>query len=339
MALPTGTAGVFAPVNVAGVLYGKTPVDTPLFNAIRGTKQSQSREFVVSSMYELGAASQPAISETASVTAPTPAYVERDQETNVTQIFQRAVAVTYRKQSNADELTGLNLAGQSNNVPSELSFQIARQLDSIRNDMEYTIINGVYQKATNADEADKTRGLIAAAQIAIDAAGDELTPDLLLAVARALAENSPRGLNGVVGILNAEQLVQLNKIIMAEGLRVSPNTAGSNLLTYYTPFGTLNFIEGGHRFMPNGTALFANLSVCSHVMQPVPGKGNFFYETLAKTGAAETGQIYGQWGLDHGPGIFHAKITGLATSTEPVNGLKVFVTNTTTSPVPTKEVV
>jgi len=50
------------------------------------------------------------------------------------------------------------------------------------------------------------------------------------------------------------------------------------------------------------------------VWQIVPGKGNFFYEPLARTGAAETGQIFGKFGLDYGADFYHGTITNLATS-------------------------
>ena len=335
MALPTGTAGVFAPVNIAGALFNKTDTRTPLFNMLGGVAVG-SREFLTGAEYSLGSASQPAISETASLTAPTPSFTERTQGTNVTQIFQRAVSVTYRKSSNTDALTGLNLAGQNNNVPSELSFQLGNRLAEIRNDMEYTILNGTYNKATTADEADKTRGIIEAiSSNTVAAGGAELDPEMLIEIARQLSEASPYGLQGVVGILNAEQIVQLNKIVTNEGQRTvtTMDAAGSNLLGYRTPFGTLNFMEGGHRYAPNGTAVFANLGIMKNVLQPVPGKGNFFYEALAKTGAAESGQIYGQWGLDHGHEWMHAKITGLATTTTKQTAPKVFISNGSDAPL------
>lgn len=333
MALPTGTAGVFAPVNVAGVLFSKTDIRTPLFNMLGGVTVG-SREFLVGSEYELGSASQPAISETASLTAPTPSFTERTQAKNVTQIFHRAVATTYRKMSDAESLTGLNLEGLTNNVPSETAFQIANRLAEVRNDIEYTILNGVYNLATTPDTIDKTRGLIAAITTnTVAAGGEELSPDMLIQVARDISGLSPYGLNGVVGILNSEQIVQLNKIILNEGQRASMAEAGSNLLTYLTPFGRLNFLEGGHRYAPNGTAVFANLGACRNVLQPVPGKGNFFYEPLAKTGAGESGQIYGQWGLDHGHEWIHAKITGLATTTTAMTAPKVYVSNPADEPV------
>ena len=338
MALPTGYAGVFDPVNVAGVLYSKTDTRTPLFNMLGGFTTA-SREFLVSSEYELGAASQPAISETASVTAPTPTFTDREQSKNVTQIFQKSIAVTYRKMSDTASLTGLNIEGLENNVPNELATQIAHRIAEMRNDMEYTILNGAYNLATTADEIDKTRGLIAATDShEIAAGGDELNPELLIRLAKSLHDNSPFGLQGIVGILNSEQMVQLNKIVLAEGQRVSMSEAGSNMLRYNTPFGVLNFLEGGHRYMPNGTALFANLSVCRNAVQPVPGKGFAFYEPLSKTGAAETGQVYAQWGLDHGPEWMHAKITGLAETTTATTAPQVFITNSSEAPVYTSAV-
>jgi hypothetical protein len=63
--------------------------------------------------------------------------------------------------------------------------------------------------------------------------------------------------------------------------------------------------------MPAGTIALVDMSVVNPVFQPVPGKGNFFYEELAKTGAAEKGQIFGQFGLAHGPAFMHGTITNL----------------------------
>ena len=51
--------------------------------------------------------------------------------------------------------------------------------------------------------------------------------------------------------------------------------------------------------------LAIEVSVCAPVFQPVPGKGVLFYEPLSKTGASESGQIFGQIVLDHGPAFMH----------------------------------
>ena len=54
--------------------------------------------------------------------------------------------------------------------------------------------------------------------------------------------------------------------------------------------------------------------IMAPVEQLVPGKGNFFTEPLAKTGAGEKKQIFGQMGLDHGPEWYSAKIINLDTN-------------------------
>ena len=56
----------------------------------------------------------------------------------------------------------------------------------------------------------------------------------------------------------------------------------------------------------------AKLGQCRPVFLEVPGKGHFFAEPLAKTGAAEKVQLYGEVGLDYGNEMAHGVITGLA---------------------------
>lgn len=55
----------------------------------------------------------------------------------------------------------------------------------------------------------------------------------------------------------------------------------------------------------------ADVAQIAPVFQPVPGKGNFFEEELAKNGASDRIQIYGQIGLAHAPAFLHGAITGL----------------------------
>ena len=61
-------------------------------------------------------------------------------------------------------------------------------------------------------------------------------------------------------------------------------------------------------------------------------KGNFFLEPLARTGAGEKYQIFGQIGLDHGPEWFHAIIEDLSTEFVAPEGQKfVAVSQTATA--------
>ena len=86
-----------------------------------------------------------------------------------------------------------------------------------------------------------------------------------------------------------------------------------NVKQIETDFGNI-MVMPAHRFQTTSVLAIYDLSVVSPVYQPIPGKGNFFYEELAKTGASENGQLYGKFGLDHGPEFMHGKITGLTTS-------------------------
>ena len=58
-----------------------------------------------------------------------------------------------------------------------------------------------------------------------------------------------------------------------------------------------------------------NMNVIKPVFRNIVGKGaGVFYEDLAKVGASERGQLYGEMGLDYGSERFHGKITNLTTA-------------------------
>jgi hypothetical protein len=135
-------------------------------------------------------------------------------------------------------------------------------------------------------------------------------------------------------------LFQLNADAQQNGLTIVPADStinGIQLQMLVTPLGTIYLKE--LKYLPAGTAILFNPSVMAPVYQPVPGKGNFFLEQLAKTGAGEKYQLFGQIGLDHGPEWYHAKFTGIATTfTKPDYIKNVYIKNTTADPVNTKTV-
>lgn len=145
----TGQGNTWNLPNYAGELFTADSTNTPFLSAIGGLTggmQTTDFEFPTDSQYSFPQAAQPAISEQASTTAPEATSFVREQKTNVTQIFQEKVSVTYVKLSNSGRMSGLNTAGQQNNVPDEKSWQIARALEKIARDVEYTFINGVFAK-------------------------------------------------------------------------------------------------------------------------------------------------------------------------------------------------
>lgn len=89
----------------------------------------------------------------------------------------------------------------------------------------------------------------------------------------------------------------------------SRNVGGVNLTTLVTDFGVLNIMLD--RQIPQGTLAVVALEMCRPVYLEIPGKGHFFAEPLAKTGATDRTQLYGEVGLEYGAERVHGKIEGL----------------------------
>lgn len=321
----------FGVLNYSGMLFNKGNTRTPLSSIIGSrAKTTNHVEFVTGQEYTGGGAgSQPGISENASLTAPDASVVTRKQNTNVTQIFQESVGISYAKESNMGTLAGVNIANQNANPLNELDFQVAAKMQKIARDIEYTFINGVYNKATNDAEINKTRGLIPA--ITTNEKKMASKPlglwDIADMVKKIYGQNAPT--NGLVLWCDATTMFQVNADAVQNGLTVVPASREINgiaLSSVVTPIGVVYLYLG--ECLPAGTALLLNIDVLAPVHQPVPGKGNFFLEELAKTGAGKKYQIFGQIGLDYGPEWYHGKFTGISTAFEaPKYSRSVYVAN------------
>lgn len=340
--MPDVFATSFGVLNYSGMLFNKGNTRCPLSSIIGGrAKTTNHVEFVTGQEYTGGGTgSQPSISETASLTAPDATVVTREQKTNVTQIFQESVGISYAKQSNMGTLSGLNVTNQQENPINELDFQVAAKMQKVNRDIEYTFINGVYNKATSDATVNKTRGLITAITTNVKTMGSKPLGlwDIADMVKKIYGANAPT--DGLCLWCDATTLFQVNADAVQNGLTVVPASREINgiaLSSVVTPIGVVYLYLG--ECLPAGTALLLNLNVLAPVYQPVPGKGNFFLEPLAKTGAGEKYQLFGQIGLDHGPEWYHGKFTGIAQSfTTPKYSRSVFIANDESTPVATKEV-
>lgn len=326
----------FGVLNYSGLLFNKGNTKVPFSTMIaNNAKITNHVEFVTGQEYQTDGGTQPNISETASLTAPDATYITREQKTNVTQIFHESLYISYAKQSNMGTLSGINIAGQTANPAQELAFQVSARMRKIARDIEYTFIRGVYNKATSDATVNRTRGMDAA--ITTNVLGMDGRPLRVWDVAEAmkLIYDSNAPLNGLVLWVDPVTMFQLNADAEQNNLTIVPasrNINGIQLSTLLTPLGEIGIYLG--EFLPAGTAHIYNPSVISRVEQPVPGKGNFFLEELAKTGAGAKYQIFGQIGLDHGPEWYHAKISGISTSFEkPQPGTRIYATG----PVPIVE--
>ena len=316
------TVQSFACPNYSGLLYNKANTKTPFLNMISGNvKYTNSVEFVTGQYYTSEEGVIPEISETASLAAPDATFVTRTQLSNVTQIFMESVAISYAKQSNMGTLSGVNIAGQSANPQDELDFQIARKMEKIKRSIEKTFIQGQYNKAAADNQVNKTRGMVEAITTNTIAAAGATLDIWTLNDAVKKINDAGGEINGLVAFVNAPNLLQVHGNAVELGMPIGKeyeSEFGIQVRDVILPIGATIKLALGE-FIPDGTALIVNPSVIGPVEQPVPAKGNFFLEELAKTGAGTKYQIFGQIGLDHGPEWYHAKITGLSTTfTKPV---------------------
>lgn len=118
--------------------------------------------------------------------------------------------------------------------------------------------------------------------------------------------------NGMILMCNSFQKAAISALY--EGSMQMPDSrmeAGVNVTRLITDFGDVGIVLS--RAMPKDQILLFRRDVVHLVEQPTPGKGNFFFEELAKNGAGKKGEIFGQVGLNYGPEWLHGKITNLTT--------------------------
>jgi len=301
--------------NYTGELITASPEKTPFLTMIGGLSggglTTNNFEFPLNSYYAHETAAQPAITETDSLTAPTAISFVRDQQKNVTQIFHEQVSISYERISNQGRLSGINTAGKLNPVVSEKDFQIATALKHIARDVEFCFLQGAYQIATDAATANKMRGINAACvdeSTTVGAGGKDLSKPLIDSLL-VLMETYGADFENMVIFCS---LFQKQKISDIYGFAPTDrNIGGLNINQVITDVGSVGVVNT--RFQASGVISLVDVAKCAPVFQPVPKKGNFFYEALAKTGAAEKGQIYGKCSLDYKAGWYHGTITGLAT--------------------------
>lgn len=312
----TGLGTTWNLPNYAGELFTADPTQTPLLSMIGGLtggKQTKNFEFPTAVLFDYPDAKQPEITEEASAKAPAASAIARKQESNVIQIHQEVIDLTYFKQSNSGRFSGINGSNQTNPI-DEKAWQIQQKLIKIARDVEFSFINGKYQKATAANVANKTRGMLelAATVSTVDASSGKLTTNMIKALMLEMADNGAYFNNMVLfaGAKQKQKITDLYEKQLGYNQGAPRNIGGMNITEIETDFCKLGIVWD--RFIPDDSILIADVAHIAPVFQEVEGKGVLFEEELAKIGASDRIQIYGQIGLAHGPAFLHGSITNLA---------------------------
>lgn len=314
----TGAATTYNLPNYVGDLFAASPTDTPLLSAIGGLTGGQSVASTVFAWqgYDLRDADDTR-QRLEGAAAPNGEERTRYQASNVLEIHQESVEVSYTKQGATSQVTTDGAAfvrvGDTTITADELSWQIARQLEQIARDVEKSFITGTYQMPTNAATPRKTRGLLAAITTNVATTthtASTLDQNDVLDLMQKVWDNGGLTASETATILVGSTLKRaLTRAFVTDARyqEATRNVGGVNLQTIETDFGTCNLVLD--RYMPKDTILVASLDELYPCFLDVPGKGHFFAEPLAKTGSSDKVQIYGEIGLRYGNEKAHGKLT------------------------------
>lgn len=320
----TGAGTTYNLPNYVGELFAASPEDTPLLSAIGGLTGGMSVGSTVFTWqgYDLRDADD-ARQRKEGADAPTAEGRARFGQSNVLEIHQEQVSVSYTKQGATRQITTDGAANvQLGNQPvmSELTWQIQQELKQIARDVEKSFIVGAYNLPTDETTARKTRGLLQAIATNVTTASadggttpGDFTADLLLDLMQqvwesgGLQESETRTL-----VTNATQKRKLTSAFIAgkNYQEQSRNVGGVNVQTIETDFGRVNVMLD--RWMPNDQITVTSLEQLSPAFLEIPGKGHFFAEPLNKSGSADKTQVYGEIGLAYGNEKAHGKLTDLS---------------------------
>lgn len=240
----TGQGTTYDLPNFTGELFGITPADTPFVSAIGGLsggKQVKATEFEWQA-YDLRDPGIRARLEGAD--APTAESRTRFNLTNVVQIAQEAVEISYTKLAATGAHAGIN-TDQANPVTDELTWQITQALKTKALDLELAFLTGRYVKPTDNTTARKTRGLIEAIETGVQSITNvvSMASTTLTAVALTIANNR--------FTKNAHGLVDTTEVVVEGG----------------EPAG---FVEGRTYFVVGTSANFFSLALTSGGAAIVP---------------------------------------------------------------------
>ncbi len=259
---------------------------------------------------------------------------DRSEIVNVAEIFQYGVELTYSKQAASGMLSAAGLGALAvpvsaqvlgnQPVQDEMAWQLQIKLEQCALDLEIAFLNGSLAYAANGTTR-ATQGLVGAVAAATSLDG-QLIADFPGA---AHIVNGDEAVNILAQAMFDEGAPMRNiQYHMGSALKrdvsvsfqalgnVQPrsyNKFGVNATEIETDFG--NFPMVLNRHIPAETILAVEVDITAPCFMPIPGKGHFFLEPLAKSGSYDRQQLYGEIGLKYGPPGWHGKVDNLDLAT------------------------
>jgi hypothetical protein len=319
----TGQGDTFDLPNYTGELFLVSPQDTPLLSSIGGLtggKETNGSVYFDWSTYDLRDPDDER-QRLEGAKAPTSEARVRGHATNILEIHQEAVEISYTKLAAIGQVQDIGvanpqvsaIAGERNAVTDEMDWQLRISLLQTARDVEASFTTGTFNDPADNTTARRTRGLLQAITTnVIDAEAKALTKVMVLDMMQLAWENGGLQIDETrTLLLNATQKRAVTTLFITDAnYRSESRTVGGvHVEVIETDFGRLNLMLD--RFMPADVIAAVSLEQLAPRFLRIPGKGHFFEEPLAKEGASEKTQLYGEIGLEYGSEIEHAKIEGL----------------------------
>lgn len=331
----TGQGTTVTLPNFVGELFKLSPLDTPLLSMIGGMTGGQAASATVWTWQDTLHATPELINGGAGIAegaAATFSHQNRNERKNVVAIHQYGVELSYTKQA----ATGLLGSGGdtpttaatsiigTQPVQSEMAWQLQIKIEQAALDIEKMFLDGTYA-FPNTGAARQSQGIVGAVDAATSVAstsygasadvGVDRAGLVIDGLAKALYDNGapmrrPVIMGGSAAKLDISRYYQQgNGNIMPR----SYNSFGVNVTDIETDFGKFPYVLNRH-FSDTVVGIF-DLDLLAPKFLPIPGKGHFFLEPLAKSGAYDREQLYGEIGLEYGPAGWHGKATAWTTAT------------------------
>lgn len=314
MAGITGQGTTYNLPNYTGDLFLVSKEDTPFLAAIGGLTGGESAgsttiEWQTEDMRDADITRQ----RVEGAQAPNGEERPRSRVSNVLEIHQEAVELSYTRQATtrmrSTDGEKLVTIGTTTMPESELKHQLDLSLKQVARDVNKAFIAGTYQNPMDNTTPRKTRGLVEAITTNVVAGTGNLTEDLVLDTLQKVWEHGGirEGETRTI-LVGAKMKRALSKVFIKEnGYRETSRTVGGvSVQVIETDFGSCNIMLDND--VPSDTLLVVSLEECVPVFLEIPGKGTFFAEPLAKTGAFDKVQLYGEIGLKYGAEQHHGKL-------------------------------
>jgi len=327
--VPTGGVagwGTWNLPNLVGVLHRLSPLETPLLSMIGGINGGMNTDGSPVFAWQDTLHRAPAIQSVVEGDDPTYSAQKRAARKNVVAIHQYGVELSYSKQAAINYVTPIAATGhhqgQSNPVTNEMAFQMQIKIEQAALDVELMFLQGTYAFPTDGT-ARQTQGIegaitdvapnAAAAGVIVPAASTATAKQIINYVMKAGWDNGWAEGERYLMLGSAEQ-VDLETYAETTNWNLQPLSRtefGVNVTRIVTSFGALNVVKNRH--LTAQTALFLDMASLAPVFMPIPDKGHFFVEPLAKAGAYDRAQLYGEIGLAYGAQKQHAVVTNWGT--------------------------